>query len=167
MDENTALIKKLIYDPYQMSMEDLDVEPEGREYDACQYRLNGKSILSRTAKITPKKVGQFVTCWTRDEAGGTRPYAMTDQIDYYIIHMKSGDRLGQLVLPASVLLQQGIMASTESRGKRGFRVYPRWDHPQSRQAQRTQTWQLQYFQEVRDIPNPDTIRRLYADIIGS
>ncbi|MFQ6421766.1 MULTISPECIES: MepB family protein [unclassified Bacillus (in: firmicutes)] len=33
-------------------------------------------------------------------------------------------------------------------GKRAIRVYPPWDKTTSRQAQKTQAWQLEYFLEI-------------------
>ena len=39
-------------------------------------------------------------------------------------------------------------ASRASTGKRALRVYPPWDASTSRQAQRTQAWQLQYFVDM-------------------
>lgn len=34
-------------------------ELEGTAYDTCQFELNRIKIISRSSKITPKKVGQF------------------------------------------------------------------------------------------------------------
>jgi hypothetical protein len=33
-------------------------------------------------------------------------------------------------------------------GKRAIRVYPPWDKAESRQAEKTQKWQLEYFVEI-------------------
>ena len=44
---------------------------ESTEYNACSYTVNGQKIIERTAKITPKKIGQFVTCWKRNIDGIT------------------------------------------------------------------------------------------------
>jgi hypothetical protein len=34
---------------------------EANEYSGCEYFLNKQKYIQRTAKMTPKKVGQFVT----------------------------------------------------------------------------------------------------------
>nr|WP_262706617.1 MepB family protein [Chryseobacterium carnipullorum] len=35
-------------------------------------------------------------------------------------------------------------------GKRGIRVYPDWDHTESKQAKATQVWQMDYFIDLSD-----------------
>lgn len=40
-----------------------------------------------------------------------------------------------------------------------IRVYPSWDKPVSKQAIKTQSWQLEYFIELsQDIPNHEFMR---------
>jgi len=46
------------------------------------------------------------------------------------------------------LSKQGIITTAKKDGKRGFRVYPRWDKVQNSQAKRTQKWQLNYFYKI-------------------
>jgi hypothetical protein len=38
-----------------------------------------------------------------------------------------------------------IISTHLKEGKRGMRVYPPWDLPSSKQAKKTQQWQLPYF----------------------
>ena len=87
----------------------LSDELEGTEYNACQFKLNGKKIICRSAKITPKKMGQFVTFWKRNKKGITEPYNKTNQIDFYVIHVKTKNNFGPFVLPKAVLISKGIM----------------------------------------------------------
>ncbi len=161
LNENLTQIKKEVYDKCSLSISRVFNEPEGKEYDACQFELNGKKIISRTAKITPKKIGQFVTCWKRNTDGITEPFNIKDAIDFYIINVKSGNNLGQFVFPKSELVKRGIISTPTKDGKRGFRVYPIWDEPQSKQAQKTQKWQLKFFYTINSITDFERVIRLY------
>lgn len=148
MDPKLSDIKTQVYDPCSFTISDFKTEAESQEYHACQFKLNGLNILSRSAKITPKKVGQFVTFWKRNAKGIIEPFNASDQIDFYVINASSEDKLGQFVFPKSVLLKKGIISTDKKEGKRGFRVYPAWDIPTNKQAERTQKWQLNYFYEM-------------------
>lgn len=161
MDKNLATVKTMIYDQLALRISDLRYEDEGVEYDACQFHLNGKKVISRSSKITPKKVGQFVTFWKRNQNGETEPYAQNDPFDFYVINVKSGDRLGQFVFPKSELVDQGYIKSDRKEGKRGFRVYPAWDVPPNKQAEKTQKWQMNFFYEVSPTTDLNEVRGLY------
>ncbi|WP_417611078.1 MepB family protein [Owenweeksia hongkongensis] len=123
-------------------------EPESKEYDSCRFKLNGQSIVYRSAKITPKKAGQFVTFWKRNIEGITEPLHENDPFDFYIINVASETKRGQFIVPKSILIEKGIVATHAKDGKRGFRVYPPWDTPTSKQAEKTQKWQIEYFVEI-------------------
>lgn len=124
------------------------LETESTEYNACCFKLNGLQVRFRRAKITPTKVGQFVTLWKRIESGIIAPFENTDSIDLVIINVVNGNQFGQFVFPKSVLCQQGILTVNDKEGKRGFRVYPPWDNTTNKQAIKTQKWQLNYFLDV-------------------
>ena len=118
---------------------------ESPTYKACSYSVDGLKIIERTAKITPKKIGQFVTCWKRNTQKITQPFDAKDAFDVFIIKVEGDNRSGYFKFPKKVLIDQGIVSSDKKPGKRGFRVYPSWDKPSSAQALKTQTWQLAYF----------------------
>ncbi len=118
---------------------------ESKEYRACSYTIDGMNIIERTAKITPKKIGQFVTCWKRNADGVTEPHKETDAIDFFIIKINSGENSGEFKFPKAALIKHGILSTATKGGKRGFRVYPVWDSPTSKQALKTQQWQLDFF----------------------
>lgn len=125
-------------------------EPESREYMASSFAFNKKHVQYRCAKITPTKVGQFVTLWKRDAPDQEiRPYNTNDKLDVAIICARQGQKLGYFIFPLSTLTQQGIVQK-EKAGKRGFRVYPTWDQPTSKQALKTQQWQEKYFVELHE-----------------
>lgn len=134
----------------EITIRDILIEPEGKEYEACTFKLNNFKIINRTAKTTPKKVGQFVTFWKRNEEGITTPFSYEDDFNFYIINIQHNDRKGQLILPKSILAEKGIITTDQKEGKRGFRVYAPWDVTTNKQAQKTQQWQVQYFYTLSD-----------------
>jgi hypothetical protein len=132
-------------------------ETESAEYEACTFSLNDYSIKYRLAKITPTKVGQFVTLWKRNSQGITTPHDQADPFDYYVIGVKTPKQEGQFIFPKSVLAQKDILSKNKRGGKRGFRLYPAWDKPVSKQAMASQAWQLTYFVSFAD---PDFIKKI-------
>ncbi|MGY3794878.1 MepB family protein [Aquimarina sp. 433] len=161
LNKNLLAIQNRVYDHCDLEISDLSIESEGTEYDACTFLLNGKHVISRSAKITPKKVGQFVTFWKRNNEGITAPYEASDPFDFYIIQVTNKNRLGQFVFPKQELINKRIVATESKDGKRGFRVYPIWDHPQSKQAIKTQQWQLHYFYEITNKTDVQKVVELY------
>jgi len=121
------------------------LEKESKEYNACSYTLGGKNIIERTAKITPTKIGQFVTCWKRNAEGITEPHKDSGDLDFFYIKVIAGNKSGVFKFSKEALIQNGILSTEKKDGKRGFRVYPIWDKPTSKQAIKTQIWQLEYF----------------------
>ena len=95
MDSNLNQIKKEVYDKCSLEMSELKLESESIEYNACRFRLNGLSIISRKAKITPKKAGQFVTCWKRKGNGPIEPFSKKDRIDFYTVNVRTDIAFGQ------------------------------------------------------------------------
>ena len=122
------------------------LDKEATAYKGCTYELAGIKIIERTAKITPTKIGQFVTCWKRNEQKITEPYKDSDPIDFFYIKVMHTKKLGVFKFPKKALIQHGILSTEKKDGKRGFRVYPAWDKPTNKQAIKTQLWQLKYFE---------------------
>lgn len=122
---------------------------EAKEYSGCEYQLDLYHFIQRTAKITPKKVGQFVTLWKRDKQGETVPFSDKDLLDFVAILCFQNKRIGHFLFPKDILLKKKIISNSAKAtdGKRGFRVYPKWDIPKSKLATSTQAWQLEYFYE--------------------
>lgn len=159
---NTLLkIQELIYQPLNFEISELKTEPEGQQYKACQFLLNERKIISRNSKITPKKTGQFVTFWKRNEKGITSPFHKNDPFDFYVVNLQGEGRVGQFVFPKSVLIEKEIVSTSIKSGKRGFRVYPDWDLTLSKQAIKTQRWQLEFFFEIKAELNLNGIEALY------
>ena len=145
MPPDLILAQDHIYTPCGLSIKNFIKDKESQDYGACGFDLNDKHIKYRVAKITPTKIGQFVTLWKRMNKGPIKPYDSTDKIDTFIISVRTNQNFGQFIFPMSVLVDKGIIAKNGIGGKRAMRVYPSWDMVESAQAKRTQTWQIQYF----------------------
>jgi hypothetical protein len=145
-------VKELVYDKCNFEFSNLVIDSESAEYQACSFQLNSIEIIHRFSKITPTKIGQFVTIWKRNNKGITAPFDVSDNFDFIVITSKSEKNLGQFVFPKAVLLEKGIISNNNISGKRGIRVYPPWDIPTSTQAEKTQLWQTKYFYSI----NKDT-----------
>lgn len=161
LNSELARIKESAYEKCSWRISELMIEPEGKKYGACRFTLNRLKIICRNAKITPNKNGQFVTCWRRNSAGITEPYREADEIDFFVINVTKENRIGQFVLPKSALIDHGLISTAENPGKRGFRVYPDWDTPASKQAVKTQYWQSRYFIEIDGSTEVDSLEELY------
>lgn len=140
--------KHLLFDKCDFVLLNPFSENESADYDACQFQLNSRNVVFRTAKITPTKIGQFVTLWKRIGSGPIQPFDFSDDVDLFVINTKTNNHFGQFVFPKAVLLEQGVLTSSLKEGKRAIRVYPPWDRTVSKQAQKTQRWQLEYFLNI-------------------
>lgn len=138
----------LVYAPNHLNCSTPQIEVDNAEYGAYLFTLEGRRVKFRVAKITPTKIGQFVTVWKRVGKQPIQPYDALDPFDLLVISTRCGEFFGQFVMPKSVLVQQGILSAAGKDGKRALRVYPPWDQTTSRQAQNTQHWQLRYFLEI-------------------
>lgn len=120
-------------------------EKESQEYLAYNCLFNHKPAKFRLAKVTPTKIGQFVTLWKRDKQRVTTPHHLDDPYETYLIVTQTDKHLGIFVFPKELLAKYKYISTTDNDGKRGFRVYPTWDHPTNKQGKHTQKWQSQYF----------------------
>ena len=163
MTSSSKSIISLVYGKCDFEISKLIIDKESQEYEGCEFKLNEKNIIFRSAKITPKKVGQFVTFWIRNKEGITEPFSEDNVIDYYVINVQTENRVGQFVFPKSVLIEKEIISTLIKDGKRGFRVYPIWDKTISKQAIATQKWQLNYFFEVNENLDFNFVKKLYSN----
>ena len=147
MTTNTYLttIIEEVYTPCGLKVSNYVQDREAREYEACTFQLNSLYVVARKAKITPKKMGQFVSLWKRDANGETTPYEESDKVDLFVINVQEESHKGQFIIPKAVLLEKGVVSHCTKEGKRGFRVYPPWSGPTNKTALSTQKWQLEYF----------------------
>ncbi|WP_243402035.1 MepB family protein [Leptospira haakeii] len=140
-----------------IEIKNFQIEKESSDYNAAFFELNKKQAIFRLAKITPKKIGLFVTLWKRDKKGVTIPFDKNDDIDLIIIEVRKSNRIGHFVFSKSLLIENGIITS-KKEGKRGFRIYPPWEAPSSKQAIVSQNWQSRYFFEYQKMNIEDSAR---------
>jgi hypothetical protein len=162
LNPDLFIAQKLVWEPHGLFCTQVVQEAESEEYAACTFKLNNHAIIFRVAKITPTKIGQFVTIWKRSESGPIAPYDVQDPFDFCIISVRKGENVGHFIFSKEVLAQQGFVSIDGSDGKRAMRVYPPWDKPDSPQAKKTQNWQLMYFVEIQPDVNASKMLRLLS-----
>ncbi|WP_432352941.1 MepB family protein [Sporosarcina sp. A2] len=145
-----AYVTDLVYRPNHFTIQDVREEHQNSEYGAGTFLLNTKSIRFRVAKITPKKIGQFVALWEKDGNHKNQPFTYDKSPDFIVINTFTEDHFGQFIFPKKVLATRNILKTDDTNGKMAFRVYPSWDMPTSKQGLATQKWQLTYFIDLSD-----------------
>lgn len=145
MIEELRFIENRLLNTNGLRIGHIQEEAECKEYDGYNFDVGAFKIKYRKAKITPKKIGQFVTLWKRNSQNQTEPFDIRDSFDFYVITTQQNDRFGLFLFPKHVLVENHILTNNGKGGKRGFRVYPDWDIPLNKQAERTKMWQTEYF----------------------
>ncbi|HEX4044432.1 MAG TPA: MepB family protein [Gammaproteobacteria bacterium] len=157
--------KNRIYNPCGIKCSQPIMEKESAEYGACTFRVNDFSIRFGVSKITPTKIGQFVTLWKRIGNGPIQPYDISDPVDFIVVSVRKDNHFGQFIFPKAVLCKQNILSMNGKGGKRAIRVYPPWDKTLNRQAQKTQKWQMEYFLDMSPDKEIDhaRVQMLYSE----
>lgn len=163
LNNELSEFKSKVYDKCAFQVTDFKIEEESKEYGACQFELNGLKVICRNAKKTPKKDGRFVTFWKRKEGGPIEPFCETDPIVFFVVNIQNEGQLGQFVFPRSVLIKKGIISTNKKEGKRAFRVYTPSEVANSKQAERTQKWQQDYFLGVENFTDLERAKELYSN----
>lgn len=150
MFDHIETTQKMFAHTLNASLQLINVDKESRDYTACSFSVNDKKVIFRASKITPTKTGQFVTIWKRGDSGDTEPLQITDDFDCIIISSTTDLEHGWFVFPKRLLIEKEIVTTSHKTGKRGIRVYPVWDTPQSKLALATQRWQTAFFLHVKN-----------------
>lgn len=150
MVDDMVEIELLLFKTFGFRIVNVTQEKDCHEYLGHNFQLGNQHVKFRKAKLTPKKIGQFVTLWKRDLNGQTVPYGMDDDFDFHIIMTKNAHQSGCFIFPKEILARMGILTTYDREGKRGFRVYPEWDFPLSSQGMSSKKWQLEYFIDLND-----------------
>lgn len=165
MNNELKKIEKLLSGTTLSRISNLIKDEESKEYFGCNFQMEQLNYTFRKAKITPKKVGQFVTLWKRNSKNETEPFNEFDNYDFYIIVTKENGNYGFFLFPKSELIKRQILTTNSKEGKRGFRVYPNWTKTENKQAEKTQTWQTRYFLDFTQ-ENNENCKRI-TEIIKS
>lgn len=140
----------LIFKSLNYHLTEIHPDKEADEYFGFDFKINDIKIKFRKSKLTPKKIGQFVTFWKRDQNNKTVPFDVDDDFDFYLILMEENANAGFFIFPKSILEKEDLISSQLKAGKRGFRIYSDWHFPTSKQAEKTKLWQTRYFINFSD-----------------
>ncbi|OQA36316.1 MAG: MepB protein [Candidatus Dependentiae bacterium ADurb.Bin331] len=110
MNPDLLAARNLAYTPSKLMVTHVVNEPESVEYNACTFEMNNKIIKFRTAKITPTKIGQFVTLWKRSGNSPIVPYDLADSVDFFAVSVRNAHHFGQFVFPKKVLYEKGFVS---------------------------------------------------------
>ncbi|MEI4803935.1 MepB family protein [Bacillus sp. NPDC077411] len=167
MNNFNNIIEKLdniVYKPNNLIITNLKEERQNSEYAGGIFKLNNKTIRFRVSKITPNKIGQFVSFWEKNENMQNQAFSYDSNPDLLVITCIDDNKLGQFIFPKEILLKEKILKTQSQKGKMAMRIYPIWDNPVSDQAKKSQLWQLQYFVDLSDTNNLsiDKLLNLYS-----
>ena len=143
-----SMLQRTIFTPKNMEICDAQKDQEAEAYTGYNFSTQDERVKFRKAKITPKKIGLFVALWERASNGKTIPFHQDGPTDVYIFMAQYTDKRGFFIFSKQVLANHNILSTSTKEGKRGFRLYPPWDKPTSKQALASQQWQVKYFTEV-------------------
>ncbi|QCX52283.1 MepB family protein [Elizabethkingia sp. JS20170427COW] len=164
MNEELKKLESFVLNNTGRCISDVVQDKECEEYFGFNMKIDAWEVKFRKAKITPKKVGQFVTLWKRNSKNQTEPFEEKDQFNFYIVVAEEENNYGFFLFPRKVLVEKQILTTCQKIGKRGFRVYPEWAEIQSKQAQKTQSWQVNYFINLDD--EKESMKKLETIIQG-
>lgn len=91
------LAEELVYKPSGLILQNLKTENESADYGAAEFTIKNHFIKFRTGKITPTKVGQFVTFWKRIGKGPILPYDFNDPFDFLVVSARAENEFGQFL----------------------------------------------------------------------
>ncbi len=157
-------LNNIVYKPNNLMITNLKEEKQNSEYAGALFHLNNKTIRFRVSKITPNKIGQFVSFWEKNENMQNQAFSYDSVPDLLVITCIDDNKLGQFIFPKDILLKEKILKTQSQKGKMAMRIYPIWDIPVSNQAKKSQMWQLQYFVDLSDTNNLsiDKLLHLYS-----
>jgi hypothetical protein len=141
--------KKMLYGNNEIK--NIILHETNKDYNACEFTLNNKKYCFRTGKITPTKIGHFVSLWKYIDDVNS-PYSANDNFDYYIFDVRENNKFGQFIFPKNILVKNKILTDNKNIGKLGFRLYAPWCDTENNTAKKTQKWQVEYFFDSENLP---------------
>lgn len=165
MINDLKIIENFLFEVSGVKMSRIALDQEAQDYFGYNFQFKKLLFKFRKAKITPKKVGQFVTLWKRNAQNNTEPFSEMDNFDFYIIATAEDEKFGLFIFPKSELISRNILSTRLKQGKRGFRVYPSWVKTENKQADKTQIWQTKFFIDFTK-NNAENLERLRAMVFA-
>jgi len=87
--EAFEFIKRHVFDECGFELTNFKKDKESEEYFACSFRVQDRFVQYRQGKITPTKIGQFVTIWKRNGPGNPiQPYDSADNVDLFVVTVR-------------------------------------------------------------------------------
>lgn len=109
--------KALLYDPCGFVCSRPVPEEESTAYAAHSFAVDGLAVRFRVAKVTPTKVGQFVTVWKRAPGGGPiAPFDAADAVDLFVISARDEGVSGSSSFPLTPCAGTGWSPWTGAAG---------------------------------------------------
>lgn len=146
------------YLPLGFSVDFIQLESQNEEYDGLCFKLEGRSVRYRTAKTTPKKVGQFVAFWEKNVENKNEAFKAEESPDYLIITVYDNHQWGQFIFPKEILIKKNIYQTLGNKGRMAMRLYPDWLTELNATAKKTQAWQKEYFINQTGGVNSDKLK---------
>lgn len=159
MNDLLNSIQKTLGNRLGFTITNFVAEQEGKAYSACSFLLNNKKVFCRVSKVTPKKKGQFVTFYQRNNNEIIEPFNENTHVDYFMVFHQEIKSV--FVFPKSILVKKSVLSTDKKEGKRAFRVYAPTDELISKQALATQKWQTKYFYSLKSIPDKKRMKAVF------
>ena len=157
MHADLLAAKAFVFDPGGFVCSQPVAEAESADYGAFGFALDGQAVRFRAAKITPTKVGQFVTVWKRSGGGPIRPLtprtASTSSSSAFATGSTSDSSSSRERSSANGTSCRGTV-----RAGNGRSAYPPWVTTTNRRARSTQAWQVNYFLQIGEDRPADSAR---------
>ena len=99
LSNDLQFVQQHVFKACGFEFDNLVLNPESAKYSACSFVLTQKVVVYREANCTPKKIGQFVAIWKRNELGITAPFDASDVLDFMIISVRDSENSGQFIFP--------------------------------------------------------------------
>jgi hypothetical protein len=146
MEQNILNIINKLYKNNQQIQ--IHLQDNNAEYYACDFIINNKKICFRKGKITPTKLGHFISLWKTNNSINI-PYDINDNYDKYIFYVEDKLKSGFFIFSKKELLENKILSDNKNKlkGKLGFRIYAPWYNVANKTAKLTQQMQVKYFND--------------------
>ena len=97
-----------IIQKYYGNIKEIIWEDQNKNYLGCIVKLDEQIHRVRVAKITPKKIGQFVAIWQKDEHNVNQAFSFDDSPEYLSIFVFDGDKKGVFIFPKETMKNKGV-----------------------------------------------------------